>query len=38
MEGLFRAVDRVGMEAISEVIATADACSASELVRRALGI
>jgi len=38
MEALFRAVDRVGMEAIAEVIRTADACSASELVRRALGV
>ena len=38
MEGLFRAVDRVGMEAIAEVIRTADACSASELVRRALAL
>src|SRR3990172_38808 len=38
MEGLFRAVDRVGMEAIAEVIRTADACSASALVRRALGV
>jgi xylose isomerase len=38
MEGLFRAVDRVGMETFAEVIREADACSASELVRRALNL
>ncbi len=36
MEGLFEAVDRVGMDAIGEVIAEADGCSAVDLVRRAL--
>jgi len=35
---LFRAVDRVGMAAIGDVIRTADACAASRLVREALGV
>ena len=35
MTGLFRAVDRVGMDEIAGVIGRADACEASELVRRA---
>ena len=34
---LFRAVDRVGMTAIGEVIRTADACAASRMVRQAFG-
>jgi sugar phosphate isomerase/epimerase len=38
MEALFRAVDRVGMDAFAEVVRGADACSASELVRRALAV
>ena len=38
MEALFRAVDRVGLEPFAEVIRKADACSASELLRRALGV
>ena len=38
MEAMFRAVDRVGMEAFKKVIDSADACSASELVRRAMNI
>jgi len=38
MEGLFRAVDRVGMEEIGEVIQRADATEASDLVRRAINI
>jgi xylose isomerase len=38
MEALFRAVDRVGMDAIAEVIREADACSASRVARRALGL
>jgi len=38
MEGLFAAVDRVGMDAFTEVIREADACKASALVRRALGM
>ena len=36
MEAFFRAVDRVGMEAIAKVIQGADACAASQLVRQAL--
>lgn len=38
MEIFFEAVERVGMDAFAEVIASADACKASELVRHALGI
>ena len=38
MEALFRAVDRVGMDAFGEVIARADACEASDLVRRAMNL
>lgn len=38
MEALFRAVDRVGVEAITEVIRSADACEASALVRRAMNL
>jgi hypothetical protein len=32
----FRVVDRVGVDKFTEVIRSADACSASDLVRRAL--
>jgi len=38
MEALFAAVDRVGMDAFAEVIKQADACKASELVRKAMGL
>ena len=38
MEALFRAVERAGMAAFSDVIESADACSASDLVRRALNV
>lgn len=38
MEGLFAAVDRVGMDEISAVVARGDATEASALVRRALNI
>lgn len=38
MEAFFAAIDRVGMEAIDEVIREADACQSSELVRRALNL
>ena len=38
MEGLFRAVDRVGMDAFAEVIRQGDACGSSQLVRKAFGI
>jgi hypothetical protein len=38
MEGLFAAVDRVGMDAFAEVIDEADACKASAVVRRALNL
>ncbi len=38
MEGFFRAVDRVGMDAFSRVIKDADACQATDLVRRALNL
>ncbi len=36
IKALFRAVDRVGMEAFAEVIRPGDACGAVELVRRSL--
>jgi len=36
MEALFRAVERVGMDEIAGVIQRADACDASDLVRRAM--
>lgn len=36
MEGLYSAVERVGMDAFQEVIKTADACQMSELVRQAM--
>jgi len=38
MEGFFSAIDRVGMDAFAEVIAQADACGASALVRRAMNV
>jgi sugar phosphate isomerase/epimerase len=38
MTGFFRAVDRVGLEHFTEVITTADACKATDLVRRALNL
>ena len=38
MEAMFRAVKRAGMDAIAEVIGKADACEASAMVRRALGM
>lgn len=38
MEALFTAVDRVGMEAFAVAIRGADACSGSELVRRAFNV
>jgi sugar phosphate isomerase/epimerase len=38
MQGLVNAVDRLGMEAIAEVIREADACKSSGLVRRALNL
>jgi sugar phosphate isomerase/epimerase len=38
MQGLFNAVDRVGMEVIAEVIRQADACASSQLVRRAFNL
>ena len=38
MEGIFRAVDRVGMDAFDDVIQNADATEASDLVRRAINI
>jgi len=38
MEGLFGAVDRLGLDTIGEVIRSADACRSSELVRHALRI
>ena len=37
-EALFRAVDRVGMDAFGDVIQNADATEASDLVRRAINI
>ncbi len=36
MTGLFRAVDRVGMDKFKEAIRSADACTASSLVRQAM--
>jgi sugar phosphate isomerase/epimerase len=38
MEGFFYAVERIGMEAFAEAIRSADACEASEVVRRALRV
>ncbi len=38
MEAFFAAIDRVGMEAVTEVIREADACKSSELIRRALNL
>ena len=38
IEALFRAVSRVGLDSIGEVIQSADACKASEMVRRSLNI
>jgi sugar phosphate isomerase/epimerase len=38
MEGLFRAVDRVGMDQFAEIIRQGDACSSSELVRKAFNL
>ena len=38
VEGLFRAVSRVGLEHIHEVIVSADACKANEMVRQAFNI
>lgn len=37
MEGLFGAVDRVGMDTVADVIRSADATQGSSLVRKALG-
>lgn len=38
MEAFYRMVDRLGMEAIAEVIRRADACESSRLVRQALSV
>ena len=38
MEGLYRAVERAGMDAIAAVVKEGDACSASSVVRKALGL
>ena len=38
MEALFRAVDRVGMDAFAKVIKSADACAATALVRQAMNL
>jgi xylose isomerase len=38
MAALFRAIERVGMDTFEDVIRRADACQASELVRRALNL
>ena len=38
MAAFFRAVEREGVKKFTEVVRTADACSASELVRRALNV
>jgi xylose isomerase len=38
MKAFFRAVDRVGVDQFTEVIRSADACTASALVRRALNM
>ena len=38
IQGLFDAVNRVGMDAIAEVVSTADACRATEIARQALGL
>jgi len=38
LEGLFAAVDRVGMDAFAEAIERGDACNALDVVRRALNL
>ena len=38
MEAFFRAVDRVGMDALTRVIQNADAVEATKIVRKALGL
>jgi len=38
LQGLFAAVDRVGMETVAEVVRSADACRATEIVRKALNL
>ena len=38
VEGFYRAIDRVGLDNFAKVIAEADACAASELVRRAINL
>jgi len=38
MQGLFDAVDRVGMDSLADVIRDADACKAAAVVRKAFGL
>jgi sugar phosphate isomerase/epimerase len=38
MEGFYAAIDRVGMDALTEAIRSADACQSTTLVRTALGL
>ena len=38
LKGLFKAIDRVGMDAIGKVIQEADGCKATEIVRKALNL
>jgi len=38
MQGLFDAVDRVGMDSLADVIRDADACNAAAVVRKAFGL
>ena len=38
MESLFQAIDRIGMDTCAEVIQSADACQATDLVRQALNL
>ena len=38
MEGFFAAIERVGMDAVGEVIREADACRSSALIRQAFGL
>jgi xylose isomerase len=38
LEGLYNAVDRLGMDAIGQVIAKGDACESMAIVRKAMGL
>ena len=38
MEAFYRAIDRVGLDAMAEVIRQADGCKSSQLLRKALNL